>query len=122
MRAVIASLLRWLGIVRYDLLARRVSTYPEDPAVSEGELVFVVDAGIEKWACLRCPGGCGALIPLSLNPKRRPRWSVALDWLSRPTVRPSVHQTNACGCHFHITAGRIDWCDGGRPAAHRVQL
>ncbi|MDV2985118.1 UNVERIFIED_CONTAM: DUF6527 family protein [Methylobacteriaceae bacterium AG10] len=111
----LAGLLRALGLVRYDLIARRTSRYPDDASVRDGELVFVVDGGVEKWACFRCPGGCGALIPLSLNPRRRPRWSVALDWLHRPTVRPSVHQTNDCACHFHVNGGRVDWCEGGRP-------
>lgn len=30
--------------------------------------------------------GCGAMIPLSLNPKRRLRWLVAADWLRRPSL------------------------------------
>ncbi|WP_411901639.1 DUF6527 family protein [Methylorubrum thiocyanatum] len=115
MRAILARLLKALGIVRYDLLVRRVSTYPRDEEVTSGELVHVVDGGIEKWACFRCPGGCGAMIPLNLNPKRRPRWSVAADWFRRPSLSPSVHQRNDCECHFWVRQGRIEWCEGGHP-------
>ena len=34
-------------------------------ALKADEMVVVVDAKIQ-WACLRCPGGCGAPISLSL--------------------------------------------------------
>lgn len=111
----LARFLKTLGIIRYDLLVRRVSTYPRGDEVRDGELVHVVDGGIEKWACLRCPGGCGAMIPLGLNPKRRPRWSVAADWLRRPSLSPSVHQRNDCACHFWVRKGRVDWCADGHP-------
>ena len=107
--------LRRVGLLRFDLLARTQPTYPEDGTLSPGELVVVEDGGISKWACLRCPGGCGLSIALSLNQARRPRWRVGLDWWSRPTVEPSVHQTKACGCHFCIVGGRIEWCPGGKP-------
>ncbi|MCJ2007052.1 DUF6527 family protein [Methylobacterium sp. J-092] len=115
MGPLIARALRRLGLLRSELLSRTVSQYPDAASVRDGDLVHVVDGGIEKWACFRCPGGCGTLIPLSLNPKRRPHWSVTSDWLGRPTVAPSVHQTNVCACHFHVRRGRIDWCEDGRP-------
>ncbi|MEP0250327.1 MAG: DUF6527 family protein [Roseobacter sp.] len=64
---------------------------------------------------MRCPGGCGKQISLSLNPARRPRWGVANDAWLRPTLTPSVHQRNACGCHFFLQNGRVKWCKNGRP-------
>ena len=51
---------------------------------------------------------------LSLSEKRRPRWSVTVDALGRPTVTPSVHVLNGCRCHFWIRRGAIDWV-GGKP-------
>ncbi|WP_420877533.1 DUF6527 family protein [Roseibium polysiphoniae] len=57
-------------------------------------------------ACLTCPDGCGRTINLSLNPTRRSRCSVVGDFWTRPTVQPSVHQINDCGCQFF---------DKGRP-------
>ncbi|TAU58415.1 hypothetical protein ELI13_30500 (plasmid) [Rhizobium ruizarguesonis] len=80
----------------------------------EESLVVVRDGDVEKWACLACPGGCGKMIALSLNPSRRPKWHVTLDFWNRPTLKPSVHQLNECGCHFWITNGTIDWYPGRR--------
>ncbi|WP_353315381.1 MULTISPECIES: DUF6527 family protein [unclassified Shimia] len=80
------------------------------------ELTLVENGDIKKWACLRCPGGCGEVIILSLNPNQRPRWRVSEDFWLRPTVHPSVHQKNECGCHFWIKKGQISWCRGGRPS------
>ncbi|GJD34006.1 DUF6527 family protein [Methylobacterium aerolatum] len=115
MHRKLAKVLKALGLLRYDLLVRRVSHYPRSDEVEAGELVHVVDGGVEKWACFHCPGACGAMIPLNLNPKRRPRWSVKSDWLLRPSISPSVHQQNDCACHFWIRSGRVDWCADGRP-------
>ncbi|MGB4950377.1 MAG: DUF6527 family protein [Rhizobiaceae bacterium] len=66
--------------------------------------------GVDKWACFRCPCGCGETIKLSLSKNRRPRWTAISDWLKRPAISPSVRQTNECRCHFWIRQGRIDWC------------
>lgn len=114
MKHRLATLGRQLGWLQFDLLATSRPTYP-DAALPLGELVVVEDAGIQKWACLQCPGGCGKTISLSLNPTRRPRWGVRWDFWNRPTIEPSVHQTDDCGCHFWIRQGRIDWCKDGRP-------
>jgi hypothetical protein len=77
-------------------------------------MLVVQDGVLQKWACLRCPGGCGERIQLSLNEKRRPRWSVTIDALGRPSVSPSVNVLNDCRCHFWIKRGGIDWV-GARP-------
>jgi hypothetical protein len=53
---------------------------------------------------------------LSLATARRPHWQVKIDWLDRPTIVPSVWQTDGCFSHFWVKAGRIDWVkDTGRP-------
>jgi hypothetical protein len=116
MRKHLARLLRKVGWLDFDLVAVKHRDFPDPGALKVDEMVVVVDAKIRKWACLRCPGGCGAPISLSLNPQRRPRWAVITDFWWRPTVSPSVHQLNACGCHFWIKGGVIEWCPGGRPA------
>ncbi|WCM86070.1 DUF6527 family protein [Acidovorax sp. NCPPB 3859] len=59
---------------------------------------------------MSCPGGCGVQISLSLNPDRRPRWSVEKDFWGRPTVSPSIHQHRSCSCHFWVKKGLIEWC------------
>ncbi|UWQ77025.1 DUF6527 family protein [Leisingera sp. M658] len=79
-------------------------------------LTLVESGGIKKWACLTCPGGCGEVINLSLNPNQRPRWRISEDFWLRPTIHPSVHQKNECGCHFWIKNGQTTWCRGGRPS------
>ncbi|WP_094538716.1 DUF6527 family protein [Brucella grignonensis] len=115
MKSFVAKLLKSAGLLRFDLLVRSSATFPGPEGVPKGQLCLVRDGDVEKWACLTCPGGCGRAINLSLNPTRRPRWSVVGDFWQRPTVQPSVHQINDCGCHFWIKEGRIDWCEGGRP-------
>lgn len=115
MRKWFARILRRTRILTFDLLASSQKTFPDASALRQGEVVVVDDSGIKKWVCLLCPGGCGANISLSLNPERRPRWRVLVDFWRRPTVEPSVHQTNSCGCHFFIRRGCVEWCHDGRP-------
>jgi hypothetical protein len=108
-------LLRRLGILRADLVIERRTEFPDELPKDLARLVLVESGGNQKWACFSCPGGCGAAINLALNPNHRPRWSVIVDFWRRPTVKPSVHQKNRCGCHFWIRKGRVQWCEGGRP-------
>lgn len=110
MRRLIVRALRRLGWLRYDLLVSLVSQHPGKTAVPPGELWLVIDTGVKKWACISCPGGCGAQISLSLNPSRRPRWSLETDFWGRPTVSPSIHQHTVCSCHFWIKRGIVIWC------------
>ena len=110
MKRLIARALRRLGWLRYDLLAYPVAQHPGKNVVPPGELWVVIDTGVKKWACMSCPGGCGVQISLSLNPDRRPRWSVETDFWGRPTMFPSIHQHRACSCHFWVKKGLIEWC------------
>ncbi|MEE4540163.1 MAG: DUF6527 family protein [Erythrobacter sp.] len=103
-------------IPRPELVGEVMDCHPSPDVLRRGTLVIVKDGKLEKWACLRCPGNCGEKLMLSLNPARRPRWAVKLDWLGRPSITPSVHQLNACRCHFWITRGTVHWCeDSGNP-------
>lgn len=97
-------------IPRPGILARVADRHPTPQQLVAGVLVVVGDRHRKKWACLRCPCGCGDKIQLSLSPERRPRWSVKIDWLARPSVEPSVHQLDGCRSHFWIRRGRIVWC------------
>jgi hypothetical protein len=111
----ITSHLRRLGWFRSDLAVRVVERHPGREQIEPNVLLLVHDGKVDKWACFDCPGGCGERISLSLNPARRPAWRLRRDWLSRPTLEPSVHQRNACRCHFWICDGSIVWCKDGRP-------
>jgi hypothetical protein len=88
--------------------------HPKPDQLVAGLLIVVEGETGPKWACLRCPGGCGNRLQLSLHPTRRPRWKVSTDWLNRPTIEPSVLQQGACGAHFWVTAGMVRWCADSR--------
>jgi hypothetical protein len=107
MKRLIARALRRIGWLHYDLLVSPVAQHPGKNPVLTGELCLVVDSGVKKWACMSCPGGCGVQISLSLNPDRRPCWSIEMDFWGRP---PSIHQHRACSCHFWVEDGLIGWC------------
>lgn len=103
-------------VPRPEVVGEIVGDFPAPTDLRPGTMQVVVDGGRAKWACTPCPCGCGERLQLSLNPTRRPRWTVTLDWLGRPTVHPSVCQRSGCLSHFWVRAGRIDWCsDTGFP-------
>ncbi|MDB5416368.1 MAG: hypothetical protein JWR10_4703 [Rubritepida sp.] len=52
-------------IPRPELVARVMEQHPSPEDLPAGVLVIVKDGAIAKWACLRCPGGCGARLQLS---------------------------------------------------------
>ena len=115
-RDAVLGLLVRVGLLRRpDFMGRTVARHPTPEELLERELILVRDGNRRKWACLRCPGGCGERIQLALSANRRPRWRVRLDWLGRPSVSPSVRQLNRCRCHFWINRGVVRWCaDTGR--------
>ncbi|MDA8586533.1 DUF6527 family protein [Rhodobacteraceae bacterium] len=117
MKNFLANLFRRFGWLRFDFLVTRQASFPPSTADNAGELIVVESGEIKKWACMNCPGGCGERIALSLNPDRRPRWKVTNDFWQRPTIHPSVHQQNKCGCHFWVKKGQVHWCKGGKPRA-----
>jgi hypothetical protein len=122
MRLFIAGLLRRIGLLRADLLTRVTDRMPADNEVWSGELVVVESGGFRKWACMKCPGGCGMKISLSLNANLGPRWRVTGDWFGRPSIEPSVHQMNECRCHFWVRSGQVEWCpDGPSSPANRIE-
>src|SRR5579872_7383450 len=114
--------LEWTGLIEPMHLAVRVSPEYPDLTVLPEKLLYVVGrADYQKWAYMVCPCGCGERIMLSLAKNRRPRWEVEMDWLGRPTIKPSVWQTDGCYSHFWIRKGRIDWTpDTGRPHSSRI--
>ena len=90
--------------------------YPDLAALPDKTLYVVGGANYQKWAYMVCPCGCGERIMLSLAKKQRPHWQVEVDWLGRPTIKPSVWQTDGCYSHFWVKKGRIEWTtDTGKP-------
>jgi Family of unknown function (DUF6527) len=110
--------LAWLGLIEKPrFIARYSESHPKLSELSDTDLVIVRSGSFTKWACFRCPCGCGDKIALSLATDRRPSWKVVLDRLRRPTVTPSVWQKAGCYSHFWIKKGAVDWCLGtGRPS------
>lgn len=94
-----------------------VDKHPTPSELMDGTIVVVRGATGSKWACFRCPGGCGSRFQLPLNPTRRPSWSISSDWLNRATLSPSVRQTNACRAHFIVEKGDVHWCSDSGPHA-----
>ncbi|WP_082657839.1 DUF6527 family protein [Paracoccus sp. MKU1] len=98
----------WLP--KSHLVASFEDAHPDPERLTSGRLVIVRSGGLDKWVCFRCPGGCGEKLQLSLSQQRRPQWSISVDWLGRPSISPSIRQTNACRCHFLVKDGRVKWC------------
>lgn len=98
----------WLP--KSHLVASVQDAHPDLERLRSGCLVIVRSGSLDKWVCFRCPGGCGEKLQLSLSQQRRPRWSISVDWFGRPSISPSIRQTNACRCHFWVKGGRVEWC------------
>jgi hypothetical protein len=96
-----------------DLVAELAEVNPAHESVPAGRVIVVGGPGYQKWAYFRCPCGCGEVIMLSLASSRRPRWTVKLDWLMRPSIEPSVQRTAGCYSHFWIRRGVVEWCGDG---------
>lgn len=110
--------LAWLGLIeRPRFIGRYSQSHPKVSELSRTDLVIVRTGNLTKWACFRCPCGCGDKIALSLAMDRKPSWKVALDGLRRPTITPSVWQRDGCHSHFWIKKGAVEWCPGtGSPS------
>lgn len=110
-RTLCRSLLIWLRIIPVpDILARLVADHPTNSNLESGWIYVVGGPDYKKWAYFRCPADGNEIIQLSLMPNHRPRWSIEIDFLERPTIYPSVRQLDGSYAHFWIKKGRIDWC------------
>ncbi len=100
-------------VFRFPLMRRPrylMKTAPEAPAPEElrpSVIVLEIRGGHLKWAHLSCPK-CGDHIQLPLAGKQR--WSVNVDYLRRPTIAPSIWETDSCGAHFFVRKGELLWC------------
>lgn len=78
------------------------STYLRSP----GDAVLV-ERGVPRWLLMSCPCGCGAEIPINLDPRagkawrlyRAPKWGLSLY--------PSVWRDTDCQSHFIIWRDHI---------------
>jgi len=89
---------------------RFIADHPDPEDVAEGCIYVVGGRGYRKWAYFRCPADQNEIVQLSLMLERRPRWTVAADWLGRPTIVPSVRKLDGSYAHFWIKKGAVIWC------------
>lgn len=110
--------LAWLGLIEKPrFIAQYSQSHPKVPELADSDLVIVHSGNFTKWACFRCPCGCGDKIALSLATDRRASWKMNLDRLRRPTITPSVWQRDGCYSHFWIKKGGVEWCPRtGKPS------
>jgi Family of unknown function (DUF6527) len=93
---------------RPHFLCREVAEAPFDE-MARGLIYDEVRGGHRKWAHLVCPR-CGEHI--QLQTAMGSDWIITRDWLHRPTVHPSIWETEGCGAHFFIHRGQLIWCEG----------
>jgi hypothetical protein len=105
-RAIVA---KWAKVSAPTIRVEFVKDRPQQP--HKNRLYVTQQAGHPAFGAMACPCGCGETLNLRFFGERRPRWSVRWDRRRRPTVRPSVWRQSGCRSHFHLTAGRVDWCE-----------
>lgn len=102
---VLNRLVLWHWVRRPDFVCEDVDESPD--SLPTGVLFREVREGHPKWLHLQCPR-CEEHIQLQLA--GRQRWTLKTDWLGRPTISPSIWETQSCQAHFFVRAGRIVWC------------
>ena len=66
----------------------------------------IVERGGLRWLVMSCPCGCGAALPVNLDPRAGPAWRL-YDSPRGLSVYPSVWRDTDCKSHFIIWRGRI---------------
>lgn len=101
--------LEWLAgkgvLKRPHFLAIEV---PESPDNLLPNFIFhEVRGGYPKWLHFKCPR-CGEHIQLQ-TAEGKPKWTVEIDWLNRPTIAPSIWEKRSCRAHFFVRRGELVW-------------
>jgi hypothetical protein len=115
-----AKLVRWLkarGFIEAEFIAAYIDEMPDESA-SSGEIFIERRNGFVKWAHFKCPK-CEELISVPIG-RKTTSWTISIDRLWRPTLRPSIWETESCGAHFVVTGGRLRWCIPAKRSAHRA--
>jgi len=102
----------WLAqhrlIRRPRLLCIEVAEAPIESELVPSFLYQEVRGDFPKWAhfvCPRCKSHIQVPITASTN-----NWRLSVDWLRRPTLHPSIWETESCGAHFFVRRGDLVWC------------
>src|ERR1700730_2370602 len=111
LRQLLRNALVRLRIVRNPEYVTRLTDHqPGAKQIRIGEVIAVRGQNGPKWACLLCPCGSGEVVRLALERGSRPVWKLAIDYLGRPSLKPSIWQRARCKCHFRICRGELRWC------------
>ena len=107
-----------IGIIRRPaLVGVLIADHPLPETMEAGKIYIVGGPGYQKWAVFRCPEHEEEIVQLSLMQNRRPCWTIAMDFLERPTINPSVRQLDGAYAHFWVKSGCVEWCaDTGQRA------
>ncbi|WP_226400229.1 DUF6527 family protein [Ferribacterium limneticum] len=70
-----------------------------------GDAVIVDRDGL-RWLFLSCPCGCGAAIPVNLDPRAGPAWRL-YQGMGGISLYPSVVRRTDCRSHFIVHRGSI---------------
>jgi hypothetical protein len=81
---------------------------------SPGDCVMVARDGIPRWLVMRCPCGCGDEIPINLDFRTGPAWSIRNPG-PQTSLFPSVWRESGCKSHFILRRGSI-WLIRGQPS------
>lgn len=103
---------RWLKAWRLFDERYRVSFVEDLPDRPERRRLYVVgDPGFPLYAAITCPRRqCATMLTMNLAPDDTPRWTLRLEAGDTPTLAPSIWRKTACGCHFFLRHGRLEWC------------
>ena len=113
-----------IGIIRRsELVSVLIVDQPLPEAMEAGKIYIVGGPGYQKWAVFRCPKHEEEIVQLSLMQNRHPRWTIAVDFLDRPTIHPSVRQLDGAYAHFWVRSGCVEWCadTGQRPISIAIK-
>jgi hypothetical protein len=84
---------------------------PSNNQIAKNDFFLVRHKKKDYWALFQCPCGCGEVISLSLQKIHANYWRVYKSKNNRPSLSPSVWQSEGCCSHFILTDGRIYWCE-----------
>lgn len=109
--SLLCNLLSWLHLVPRPIFTTQFTAdHPDTESMSNGHIYIVGGKKYSKWAYFRCPADQDEIVQLSLMPQRRPCWTVSIDFLGRPTISPSIRQTDGSYAHFWVKKGAVIWC------------
>lgn len=72
----------------------------------------IIKRGQPRWMMLKCPCGCGEVIPINLDRRAGKAWRYYEGEGRGVTLFPSVWRDTGCESHFVVWGGRIRLIDG----------